>query len=115
MKVSFEGMGERVATFEAVTAGNTAVVPGGMVTLAGNGKVCACTASGDVPAGVALDVRDGLAAVQIGGYVKLPCASAMTVGYHHLASDSSGKAVETSGGRCAIVTDVADGVCGAIL
>lgn len=115
MKVSFEGIGERVATFEAETQGSTAVVPGEAVTLSGSGKVCACANAGDIPAGMALDVRDGYAAVQVAGYVKLPCASGLTVGWHSLAVDSTGKLAETSGGRGALVTDVSDGVCGVIL
>ncbi len=115
MKVSFEGVGERVVTLEAETAGDGAVTPGALVKLTGNGRVGACSQAGDLPAGVALSVREGLAAVQTAGYMKLPCAAALTVGWHHLALDSDGKLAETEGGRCALVMDVESGVCGAIL
>lgn len=111
MKVSLEGFEEKVVTFEA----EDAVTADSMVVLTGNGKVGPCAKAGDVPAGVALNVRNGFAAVQTGGYVKLPCAPAMTVGWHHLALNSDLAVAEADGGRCALVTDVSDGVCGVIL
>ncbi len=111
MKVSMEGFDEKVVTFET----EEGVTAGQMVVMTGNGKVGPCTGEGDVPAGVALSVREGFAAVQTGGYMKLPCAAGMTVGWHRLALNSDLAAAETEGGRCALVTDVSDGVCGAIL
>ncbi len=111
MKVSMEGFEEKVVTFEA----EDAVTAGELVLLTGNGRVGPCANAGDVPAGVALSVREGFAAVQTGGYMKLPCASDMTVGWHQLALNSDLAVAETAGGRCALVTDVSDGVCGAIL
>lgn len=115
MKVSFEGIGEQVATFEAVTSGDTAVTPGTLVLVSGNGTVKACAKAGDIPAGVVLSARDGCAAVQIGGYVKVPCASGLTVGWQAVAADASGALAKTTGGRGVLVTDVSDGVCGVIL
>ncbi len=115
MKVSMEGMGEQVATFEAETEGAGAVTAGTAVKLSGSGKVCACTAEGDVPAGAALSVRNGYAAVQVAGYVKLPCAAGLAVGYQRLATDASGKLTAADAGRGALVTDVENGVCGVIL
>ncbi len=116
MKVSFEGIGETVATFEAETEGSAAVVPGKAVVVCGNGKVSACTTAGAVPAGVALSLRGGYAAVQVKGYVKLPCAAGMEIGFQAVAMDSDGKlAAASSGGREVLVTDVADGECGMIL
>lgn len=115
MKVSFEGIGETVVTFEAEMEGKTAVTPGGAVVLSGNGKVCACTKAGEVPIGVALDARDGYAAVQVAGYVKLPCAAALTVGCQRVAMDSSVKLAAADTGRECIVTDVENGECGVIL
>lgn len=116
MKVSFEGMGEQVVTFEAVTTGSGVVAVGKPVVITGNGTVSAASKAGDVPAGVALSVRGEYAAVQVAGYVTLPCAASLTVGYQHIQLDASGKVtVATTGGRGVLVTDVTDGVCGLIL
>lgn len=116
MKVSFEGMGEQVVTFEAVTTGSGAVTAGKPVVVTGNGTVSATSKAGDIPAGVALSVRGGYAAVQVAGYVTLPCAASLTVGYQHIQLDASGKvAAAATGGRGALVAHVADGVCGLIL
>ncbi len=115
MNVAMNGINENVVTFEAVTTGDTAVAMGGMVKLCGNGKVCAVAAAGDTPIGVVCGIRGDYAAVQITGYVKMPCAANLTVGWHHLAINSSKQVAEVSGGRCALVTDVSSGVCGAIL
>lgn len=115
MKVSFEGIGENVATFEVETEGAAAAAPGKAVTLSANGKVRACAAEGEIPVGVALEVRGGYAAVQTAGYVKLPCAAGLTVGYQHVAVDADGKLTAAADGRGCIVTDVDSGVCGVIL
>lgn len=116
MKVSFEGIGEQVATFEAETTGAAAVKAGSLVKLTGNGKVGACSAANDIPAGVALSVRDGYAAVQVKGYVQAPCASGLTAGWKTVASDANGKlAAVTSGGRGLLVVHVDSGVCGILL
>lgn len=116
MKVSMEGFGENVATFEAETTGTTEVTAGAAVMISGNGKVCACTKAGDIPLGVALSVRGEYCAVQVKGYAKLPCGSGVTAGYRNLASDASGKlVVVTTGGKGFYVADVEDGVCGVIL
>lgn len=116
MKVSMEGIGENVATFEAVTDGTTKVTAGAPVMISGNGKVCACTKAGDIPVGVALSVRGSYCAVQIKGYMKMSCDTAVTAGYRTLASDASGKLVAvTTGGRGFYVVDVDSGVCGVIL
>ncbi len=116
MKVSFEGMGEKVVTFEAETSGSGAVAPGGVVTMSGYGKVKACTSTSETPVGVALSLREDLAAVQIAGYAVLPCAAGLAVGWQAVAADSSGKLTAAStGGRPVLVTDVADGMCGVIL
>lgn len=116
MKVSFEGIGEGVATFEAETTGAGAVVPGKAVTVSGNGKVSACTKAGDIPAGVALSVRGDFAAVQVSGYVKLPCDSSLPLGWQAVAMDSAGKLTAAgSGGRQLLVVDTDGGECGVIL
>ena len=68
-KISFEGIGQQVATFEAA-AGVTA---GHVVKMADNGKVSKCS-EGDDFCGVALNVRGGCAGVQLRGFVTLNCA-----------------------------------------
>ena len=115
MKVSFMGIGEQVATFEAVTDGDTAAKAGGIAVMSGNGKVCAASKAGELPAGLVIDVRGDYAAVQIGGYMKLPCDTGLTVGYQHLVTDASGKVKSATSGRPGLVVDVEDGVCGVIL
>ena len=104
MKVSYEGVAEQVATFQVDGASNPAVQVGTVVALSGNGTV---------PAGVVLGVKDGLAAVQVAGYMRLPCAEALTVGYAQLALDSSSK-LAAGTGRGGLVVEVDGGTCGVI-
>ena len=65
-KISFEGIGQQVATFEAA-AGVTA---GHVVKMADNGKVSKCSEGEDF-CGVALNVRGGCAGVQLRGCATL--------------------------------------------
>ena len=58
-------------------------------------------------------VKDGLAAVQVAGYMRLPCAAALTVGYAQLALDSSSK-LAAGTGRGGLVVEVDGGTCGVI-
>ena len=64
-KISFEGIGQQVATFEAA-AGVTA---GHVVKMSDNGKVSKCS-EGDDFCGVVLNVRGGCAGVQLRGFVR---------------------------------------------
>ena len=69
-------------------------------------------------AGVAINVREGLAAVQLGGYVQIPCETGMAVGYQSLNVSESGKAqVASTGGREVLVADfdATNNICGVIL
>lgn len=63
MKVSLNGYGESVTTFEA----EDSVKAGYPVKMTGNGKVGLCTAK-EAFCGIALNVRNGFAAVQLQGY-----------------------------------------------
>lgn len=114
MKYSFDGFGENVATFGA----QNGVAPGMPVKMTANGTVGACGA-GDSFCGVALNVRCGSSAVQLGGYVRLPYGgTAPVVGWQSLAAAGSGKVqTASSGGRSLLVVDVdeAAGTCGVIL
>ena len=114
MTVSFAGVGEQVVTMEAVTSGASPVTVGSMVKLSGNGKVEVCTGTGAVPIGVVQKVEDGMAAVQIGGYMRFPCDSDMAVGFSLLALDAAGDLAAGSAGRPGIVLDVDGDTCGVI-
>ena len=114
MKVSLNGLGEQVATFEAestVTAGST-------VKITANGTVGVCAAK-EPFCGIALSVRGGFAAVQIGGYVgNVPyTGTGMSVGYKTIAAAADGKVQVDAAGRNLLVTDVdtAASTCGLIL
>ena len=112
MKVSFSGYGEKVLTFETdgeITAG----VP---VAVTGNGTVGPC-AAGQAFCGVAVSAREGLAAVQLCGYARLPYSGAMAVGYRTVAGADGGKIQTAETGRSVLVTDVDESaaVCGVIL
>lgn len=103
MKVSFEGIGEQVVTFEA----QAGVAAGKTVKLTANGTVAPCT-DNSIPCGVAVSVRNGAAAVAVAGYCRVKYSGAAPgVGYALLAADASGgiKTV-TTGGRQLLVTDV---------
>ena len=115
MKVSFMGIGEQVVTFEAVTGSENAAKAGAIAVMSANGKVGASSKANELPAGLIIDVRGDYAAVQIGGYVKLPCDAGLTVGYQHLVTDASGKVKSGTTGRPCLVTDVDNDVCGVIL
>ncbi len=103
MKISLNGCGENVATFE-VDSGVTAGMP---VKMIGNGIVGACAAK-DRFCGVAISVRGGFAAVQLGGYVQLPYSgtTAPAVGYQTLSGTDDGKVQAEAAGRSILVTDV---------
>lgn len=78
-------------------------------------KTVAKTASGDVPFGLVVGLRGGVATVQMGGYVTLPYSgTAPTVGFGKLAADGSGgmKTV-SSGGRDYFICEV-DAVAGTV-
>jgi hypothetical protein len=94
MSIAFNGIGEVMATF--LTQGE---VTGGIpVKLASNATVTPCT-SGEAFLGIALEPRDGAAAVQIGGFVTVPyTGTAPKVGRVTLAADGSGGVTVSSGG-----------------
>ena len=66
MSVSFMGFNEGVLTFEAVSG----VAAGKPVMISESGKVQAV--SSGAFCGICLNVREGFAAVQLSGYVKVP-------------------------------------------
>ena len=75
MNVSFQGMDELVLTFKA--AGG--LEKGDFVKVTDNGTVGPC-AGGDAPLGVALNVRNGFAAVQVRGFVEAEYTGTLALG-----------------------------------
>lgn len=114
MKISLNGCGENVATFEA----EFGVTPGMPVKMTGNGAVGPCSAN-DAFCGVAVSMRGGFAAVQLGGYVRVPYSGTTTpaVGYQTLNGAGDGTVQVEATGRSILVTDVdtAAKLCGILL
>ncbi|MCI1965730.1 MAG: hypothetical protein LKJ17_06325 [Oscillospiraceae bacterium] len=114
MNVSLNGFRESMVTFET----ETSLSAGTPVKLTANGVVGPC-ADGDVFCGVAANERGGFAAVQLGGYLRLPYdGTAPAVGFQNLCAAGNGKIkVTATGGRSLLVTDVdtAAQTCGIIL
>ena len=85
-KISFEGIGEVVATFacgEGVTAGQ-------VVKVTADGTVGPWSA-GEKFCGVALSAEDGYGAIQLGGLVKVPVSGGeVQAGWIKLSADGSG-------------------------
>ena len=102
MEISFEGIGQVAATFAA--ADN--VQPGMAVALTGDSTV-GLVKAGDVPCGMVLSVKGGMAAVQVAGMAKVGYSgTAPTVGYGAIACDGAGKikTVTTGGINCLILS-----------
>lgn len=103
MSISLNGYEDKVVTLEATSG----VAKGDLVKIGANKKVAKCS-NGDAFSGVVLSVKNGYAAVKIGGYVSLPYSGTFaTLGYQVLASDGS-NAVKTvvSGGRTILIVDI---------
>ena len=102
--IGYEDIGQVIATMEATQD----VQPGMAVSMAGNGLVAVCP-NETAFCGAALHVRDGQAAVQVGGFVRAGYSgtAAPAVGWNRLAGDGTGKvAVSTGKGRDTLVTEV---------
>ena len=99
MKVSFEGVGEQVLSFNKASG----VTKGALVKMSANSTVKACDA-GDRFMGVCIASGDAFAEVKTAGYVELGYSgTAPTVGYATLAADAAAgkvKAVTTGGAPC---------------
>jgi hypothetical protein len=114
MEISLNGFNESIATFEA-EEGVTAGMP---VKITGNGKVGKCGKS-DNFCGIAVNVRDEFAAVQLGGYVRLPYAESTPpkIGYQGIGCADDTKIEAEENGRIILITDIdtVDKTCGMIL
>ena len=69
MKVSFEGLGETVATF--ANSASSSVAVGDLVKITGNGQVAPC-AAGNAFCGVCVSADESFAAVQLRGFMTVP-------------------------------------------
>ncbi|ARP49531.1 MULTISPECIES: hypothetical protein [Caproicibacterium] len=110
METSMNGYGENAATFLC----KTQLTPGTPVMVTANGTVSA--ASGNF-CGVVLSWRDGVAAVQMEGYVQLPYSGAKpALGYQTLTAANGKVAVSTAdGGVQRLVVDTDSTTIGLLL
>ncbi len=95
-KVSFEGIGEVMATFYA----ENGVAAGQVVQLSGDSTVGPCEA-GERFFGAAVSVKDGYVGVQVEGFAQVTCKdTSVTAGYVALTADGNGgvKKVSTASG-----------------
>ncbi|MCI8870502.1 MAG: hypothetical protein HFF39_08185 [Lawsonibacter sp.] len=102
-KVSFEEIGAVTATF-AVQEGTSG---GQVVKVTGQGEAGPCAAGEDF-CGVALEGRDGFAAVQVKGFAQVKAAGALEPGWVKLTADGQGgvqAAAGESGGREFLVVE----------
>lgn len=104
MKVSFEGIGECVASFYNDNSAHAE--SGAPVTLSGNGKVAACE-DGELLFGVAVSAGEEFAAVQVHGFVNLSYSgTAPSVGYVKLSADGKGGVKKDDNGRSYAIVQV---------
>ena len=111
MSVSLNGYGENVVTFEANSGLTTAGVP---VKISANSTVAPCS-NNDKFCGVCVNLRDGYAAVQLSGYVVLPAAAQISLGYQKVAVNSAGKIAANENGREVLVVHASSTEVGIIL
>ena len=104
MKVSFEGLGEKVATFwnapdAAAVAGKAVKIPEACTV-----KLCA---DGDKVAGVCVDADLCMATVKLDGFVTVPyTGAAPAVGFSALSADAAGGVRVNAAGREYLVLEV---------
>ena len=111
MNVNFSGYNENVVTFET---DDSAVIMGAPVKMTGSDTVGVCSES-DEFCGVALNVRNGYAAVQLSGYIELPTDEAFEVGYQKIACAKNSKVKSGDSGREYLVVHSESGIVGFIL
>ena len=98
MKVSFEGVGEQVLSFEKASGTEKGV----FVKVSANNTVAA-----DNFAGYCIDTADGFAVVKTHGYIEVGyTGTAPAVGFAKLAADVGGKVKKADTGREYLVIKV---------
>lgn len=111
MNVNFSGYNENVVTFEV---DDSTVVMGSPVKMISSDTVSVCEDS-DALQGVALNVRNGYAAVQLTGYIEMPTDETFEVGYQKIACAGNSKVKSSDSGRECLVVHTEPGIVGFIL
>lgn len=103
MKVSFEGIGEQVISFEAASG----TKKNEFVKLSANSKVANCSAD-DLFAGYCINTDGGFADVMTHGYIEVGYTgeTAPTVGFATLSAAANGKVQADEDGREYLVIKV---------
>ncbi len=100
MNISFNGYKENAVTFMA--SGN--LKKGMLVKMTSNKTVAPCAAN-DKFIGVCVDVRGDYATIITEGYVNLPAAKAISVGYQTLSASANNTVTSGTTGREYLVVD----------
>jgi len=111
MKLNFTGLNEDIITLECE---GTDIYMGTPVKMVSPGKVAACT-DGDTMIGVAVNVRNGYAAVQLSGYIEMPTDENFDVGYQNICVSVDNKVKADKSGREYLVIYTDTDVVGFIL
>lgn len=111
MNVNFNGYGENVLTFIADSGLTETGVP---VKISDDGTVAKCDGN-DNFCGICVGLRDGYAAVQLAGYVRVAAAARIEPGYKKLAAGSTGNVAVNTSGRELLVVDSTAKEAGIIL
>lgn len=109
--INFSGYNENVVTF---AVDDSTVLMGTPVKMTSSKTVGACS-DGDNMIGVAVNVRNGYAAVQLTGYIEMPTDEELTVGYNTLCAAQGGKIKSSENGREYLVAYVDSDIAGIIL
>ena len=102
-KFSFEEMGAVTVSFAA----DTGVKGGQVVKVTEDGTVGPC-ADGDAFCGVALEPRNGAAAVQVKGFVTVSTTGSLTPGWANVEADGSGGVQSSADGGIPVLVVSAD-------
>jgi hypothetical protein len=112
MNNNFSNYPENVITFECDYEEN--IYMGTPVKMSKSNTVAACR-PGENMIGVAVNVRNGYAAVQLSGYIEMPTDEAFEVGYRNIIVAEDNKVRSNRLGREYLVTYVEKGIVGFIL
>ena len=111
MNVNFNGYGENVLIFIADSGLTETGVP---VKISDDGTVAKCSGN-DNFCGICVGLRNGYAAVQLAGYVRVSTAARIEPGYKKLAAGSTGNVAVNTSGRELLVVDSTATEAGIIL
>ncbi len=112
MSINFSGYNENVVTF-AVDK-NSTVVMGTPVKMSDSKTICACEENENM-IGVAVNVRNGYAAVQLTGYIEMPADGDFETGYATICAGADGKVKASENGREYLVVSAEENIVGFIL